>query len=606
VNAATSAPTATAAQPAATTRRVTRWAVLLLAGMREARWLARSPLVLAGLAVSAWLVWLNNRVQAGPGPQPAGIFWWAADVRLVGCMLTAAGGVLIAAHLAAGRAHRDGMAQLYASYPTSAGLRRGALLLSVTGPVVLGIVFLAAAVAWVDSHQALGQPRLWVLGAGLLLVALAGALGTAVASWLRHPMASILLVLVLGLVEIDLVLTYTDPVHLSGGTEWLFPWADAGGVLTALPGLTVPYPPPAHLAELAGLIALAVVAALWPVLAGRRALAAVAVAALAVTSGSAWSQIRAVPAQALAAMAREVMQPASVQDCQLVRGVRYCYYPAFAPLVRQWTLPVDGVLARVPAVTRRGLTVRQVWDADFLEPPLLSPAGLTSNGPAAPTKLGIALAKFQAALSSDPRLVAGIGRPPVYTDANWGIGRSLGAAQLALAVSTAEWVTGLPTTGRSVSFNVAIRGGGSENGTSLVTCVPVDQARQSIALWLAAGATAATRTAFLSAEAPGATQVGKSWIPTVQEPGSGPSAGLLATAQGVTLAREMLRLPSRRVEAILGARWTYWLRPQATAAELAAALGVPLPRQHAAKPQLPYTVGNTTYGNYNPPSTPCP
>ena len=237
--------------------------VLLLAGRREALWLARSPLVLAGLAVAAWLIWLNDRVHVFAYGGTQLTFWWYADVSIVACLLAAGGGVLMAAQLAASRARRDQMEQLYASYPASTAVRTGAQLVSVTGPVVLAVAVTGIAWAWLDSNGTLGAPRLWVLGAGLLLIAAAGTIGVALGTWLGHPMAGILVVLALGLIEINLTLSVANPVHLPGGTAWLFPWSDPGSVLATLPGMTVPYPPPAHLAELAALIALAVVAALW-------------------------------------------------------------------------------------------------------------------------------------------------------------------------------------------------------------------------------------------------------------------------------------------------------------------------------------------------------
>jgi hypothetical protein len=580
--------------------------VLLLAGRREALWLARSPLVLAGLVVSAWLIWLNNRMLVLPvsyGPQPP-LVWWSADVSIVACILALAGAVLMAAQLAAGRACRDGMEQLYASYPASAAVRTGAQLLSVAGPVALAILATGAAWAWVASQGTLGAPRLWVLGAGLLLIALAGTLGTALGSWLRHPMAAIVAVLVLGLIEIDLVLSFSNPIHLPDGTAWLFPWSAPGNELTSLPGLTVPYPPPVHLAELAGLIVLAIVTALWRVLTRRPLAAGLAVAALAVTGWSGWSEARPVSPAVLASIVREVTQPARAEQCRALPGVRYCYYPAFAPLARQWSVPVGAVLARVPRLSGRALTVRQVWDLGFLQPPLLSPTGLTSNG-SPTTPLTATVGHFQQALSTNPGLIPGSSTPPVYTDANWGTGASLGPAQFALALSTAQWATGLPTTGRAVSFNVSIPGGGSESGVDVLACVPSGQARASIALWLAASATPLTRPAFAHAGTTAATQVGKLWIATVQLPGSGPSVGLTATVQAAALAAEMLRRPEGRVESVLAARWSYWLRPQASAAELAAALGVRLPPQPAAMPQLPYTRGDVSYGTYTPPTTSC-
>ncbi|HXW47261.1 MAG TPA: hypothetical protein VEL03_20880 [Streptosporangiaceae bacterium] len=586
----------------------TGWRVLLLAARRESWWLARSPLVLAGLAISGWLIWLNNRILDLPValyglPQP--VFWWAADVSIAACLLALAGGVLIASQLAASRVRRDAMEQLYASYPASAAVRTSAQLLGVTGPLILAAALTAGAVAWLDHEGTLGAPRLWVLGTGLLLIVLAGAVGVALGSWVQHPLAGILTVLVLGLIEIDLVLSISNPIHLPGGLAWVFPWSAPGSVLNSLPGLSVPYPPPLHAAELAGLIVLAFVAALWPVLARRRVAAALAVAALAVTCWSGWLEARPVSSTVLTAMAREVMQPAAFEQCQQFGRARYCYYPAFAPLVRQWAVPVDGVLARVPGTARRALTVRQVWDLYFFNPPLVSAGGLTSNGPGPPTRLSTAVGNFQQALSADPGLISGSSIPPVYTDASWGTGGSLGAAQFALAVSTAEWATGLPTTGRSVSYNYAIPGGGSQSGTAVLACVPAGQAREAIALWLAAGATPATRSAFPQAGTAGSTQVGKEWVATVAEPGSGPLVGLTVTAQGAALAAEMLRLPDRAVEAVLGARWQYWLSPRATTAELAAALGLRLPPQPGATPDLPYSRGNATYGTYTPPTRVC-
>jgi hypothetical protein len=263
-----------------------------------------------------------------------------------------------------------------------------------------------------------------------------------------------------------------------------------------------------------------------------------------------------------------------------VSAVRYCYYPAFAPLVRQWAVPVGGVLARMPQVSGHSLTVRQVEDDSFLAAPLLSPTPLTSNGPAQ-SPAGNTLNDFQLALLADPRLIPGSSGPPVYTDLTWHSGSTLGVSQFALALTTAQWATGLPTTGRYVTYGSAAVGG----GTQLVTCVPLDQAREAIALWLAGGATPAARAVFDALTAGGATQVGRKWVAAYTVPGSGPLVGLTVTDQGVALAKEMLRQPGSRVEAVLGARWRHWLEPQATDASLASAVGVPLPPEPAAKPQ---------------------
>jgi len=576
--------------------------VLILAGRRESLWLARNPLVLTGLAVSAWLIWLNDRsTEQQPALYIAGQppFWWAADVSIAACLLAMAGGVLIASQLAAGRARRDAMEQLYASYPTPATVRTGAQLLSALGPVVLAAALIAAAAAWLDSQGAVGAPRLWVLGAGLLLICLAGSLGVALGSWRQHPLAGLLAVLVIGLIEIDLALSISNPIHLPDGTAWLFPWSAPGYLLNSLPGVTVPYPPPVHTAELAGLIVLAVVASLWPVLARRRVASVLAAAAIAITCWSGWLEAKPVSATVLDTMAREVTQPAGFQQCQLTDGVRYCYYPAFRPLVRHWAVAVDGVLERLPHASRSVLTVRQIWDLPVFIPPLISPTGLTSNG-WVPSKQSMAVDNFEQSLQVDPTAIPNSSVPPVYTDASWRTGRNLGTAQFALAVSTAEWATGLPTTGRAVSDDHTFADGASQGGTVFLACVPIGQARQSIALWLAAGATPATRWAFAHAAA-GSTQVGKQWVATVAtlaSPWSEPSVGLVATAQGARLAAEMLRLPDRTVQKVLGTRWRYWLNPQTTTADLAAALQLKLPPQPAGRSRQPHD-------SYTPPSQVC-
>jgi hypothetical protein len=345
--------------------------------------------------------------------------------------------------------------------------------------------------------------------------------------------------------------------------------------------MTVPYPPPAHLAELAGLIALACVAALWRLLPRRRIAATAGALSLALAAWSCWVQAPPVPERTLAAIVTQATQPARYERCTVRRGVRYCYYPAFASLVTRWAAPVDGVLARIPAPGTRRLTVRQVVSDSFLEYPLVPVASLTSNGPSLSTSATGSVAKFQDGLQTNPRLIPGTSGAPVYTGLAWPRGgSSLGADEFGLALSTAFWVTGLPTTAPEVTMH----GPDSSSGTAFVPCLAVSQAREAIALWLAASATPAARAAMPAAFFDGAAQVGKRWVGT-EETGWDP-ASLTVTAQGVALASAMLRLPGRQVESVLSARWPGWLSPQATDAQLASALGIPLPSVPApADPQ---------------------
>ncbi len=460
-------------------------AVLLAAGRAEAGRLTRSPLVLAGLVISALLIWLTHRTLVP--------LWWSADIGIGSALLVPAGLLLVAGQLAAGRARRDGMTDLYASYPAGAAARTGGLLVGVAGPVLLAAVLAGAAVCWLDATGAAGSPRLWVLASGLLLVALGGCAGVALGGWLAHPMAGLLGMLMAGVLEIDGLLSFSEPVHLPGGLLSLFPWSQSGFVLTSLPGLTVPYPPTAHLVELTGLTALACLVALVRPLRRRRAVAVVAAVAVAITSWACWQQSSGVPESTLAALVRQATQPQRYQRCQFRGGVRYCYYPGFGPLVSRWAAPVTGVTAHAPSLVGRTLTVRQVDDQDFLTYPLVPVASLTSNGPSLNTPVTGTLDRFQAALPANPRLIPGSATPPVYTDESWGLrGTALRASQLGLALGTAFWVTRLPTTAPSV----LVHGSDGAAGTFSVPCLAVGQAREAIALWLAGAATPATRAAF--------------------------------------------------------------------------------------------------------------
>jgi hypothetical protein len=185
--------------------------VAALAGRAEAARLGRNPLVLVAVLVAAALIWSNSRTMV---PQ-----WWVWDVQIGRFLLFVAGAALIAAQLAAGRARRDGLASLYASYPAPASARAGGWLLGVAGPLLLATALTGAAVLWLDLLGPVGTPRLAVLAQGLLLVALGGATGVAVGSWLPGPMAGIVAAIVLGAAETDVLIG--GPVQLPGGTAWL-------------------------------------------------------------------------------------------------------------------------------------------------------------------------------------------------------------------------------------------------------------------------------------------------------------------------------------------------------------------------------------------------
>lgn len=578
-------------QPVTARMAVAGPGVLLQAARFEAVRLLRSPLVLAGALASAGFIWWNNFRQVP--------LWWAADVGIGAGLLLLAGAVLIAAQLAAGRARRDGMTELYASYPAPASAQTGGLLLGIAGPVLLAAVITGAAAGWLDGLGAAGSPRLAVLLGGLLLVALGGAAGAALGSWRPHPLIGFLAAIVLGLAEWDVVSAFDGWKQLTGPDIWLMPWSWNSIVLSSMPGSAVPIPPAAwHLAELAaltGLAALAAFARTWR-RRGTAAVLAAALAAVAVWSG--WAQDKPVSVPAMSALVYQVTHPVQTQHCVTAGGVRYCYYPAFAPLVPRWQAPVNGVLALLPPATAaRPLVIRQL-DEDLAAFPPLTPMKPDSPASQQLLDLGVRADNFGTAATSDPHLIPGESQPPVYTGLSWGLGSQLGSSQAALATQVADWAVRLPTTAPVVS--VKDPGGSS---TEQLACVPLSQAREAIAIWLTASATPASRAEIDRSQSPKfasyalPVRVGKVWI--LLDP--------FGTGQGNGLAEEMLALPRATVERVLAAHWAQWLRPATTDAELAAALGVHAPPLATVRGPLPdgRLPGTNTYTTIGPASPVC-
>ena len=549
----------------------------MLLGRAEAARLAGNPLVVLGFALAAALIWWNNRTALP--------LWWSADITIGTALLIPAGVVLLACQESAGRPRRDGLAPLYESYPVSAAVRTGGLLLGVLGPLALAAGVAAGAVIWLNSRGAIGAPQPAVLAGAILLVALAGAVGVALGTWAPRLAVGLLTVLALGAVEVDLVLTYDGWVRPHAGTGWLFPWYQPGSVPGALAGISLPFPWLAHAAELAALTGLAVAGALWPGgqrrgAAGRAAVGVLAAACVAVAGWTGWSQTRPVPAAEVSTLVAQTVHPARFEQCETRGGVRYCFFPAFRPLVGTWAAPVSAVLARLPAPPRHPLVVRQVTgNRDQL---LADPRfGLVNPAPDPGAEAALRAFDDQTDGQGPPptRKFSPSDPPVIDSSLEEETGGILDTA--GLAVTTAYWAVGLPTTAPNIMFS-----GSSVSGTYAINCEPVGQAREAIALWLAASAMPGPafrgELTFWPAGADAeAVQVRGRWIRANYLNGSGPSVIPPATAEGLALALAMLRLPAAQVTAALAARWPAWLSPTATDAQLAAALGIPMPKAPA-------------------------
>jgi hypothetical protein len=542
--------------------RAPRLRTALAIGRVEAFLLARSPLVLAGLVAGAAGAWLTIG-----STEP---LWWNVGWRIGFGQVVLAAAVLVAAQLAAGRAKRNAMAALYASFPATAGTRTAAHLAGLAGAVPASLVLIGGFAVVVQLEGAIGAPSAAVLAAGVLLVIAAGAAGIAIGTRFSHPLAG-----VLGALALFLSCGQSHLPWAAGA--WLYPWNSFSDQLSSLPSPLAGYPPAgAHALELAGLAVLGGIVALG--LAVRRAqartwgrLVTAGIAALAVISFAGAVQLRPIPAADLNHLVAEVADPAAVQHCTTASQVRYCLYPGFGSLLPSLKAPVNEVLAHLPARPRQPLTVRQVAGLSVPD------STLTHGHPS--SEVSQWDARLQQAPGSDGTAPASSIYLPV---GSWPAGGSrLADAHFDVALIAAEWAVRIPpqTYGRP-------------SGRVFLPCVPLDQAREAIAIWLAILATHPQAAELQGGLGPGrghfGAEVHNTAVPTWSYPGMGgasviaPGGGPQNTAAGYLLAKAMTQLPEQKVSRVLAATWARWLNWHTTDAQLAAALGIRMPSVSAS------------------------
>ena len=523
----------------------------------EVSLLARSLLVLVGLLAGGFWFWLYFR-QAEP-------LWWDAAWRIGWGQLILGMAVLVAVQLAAGRACRNGLADLYASFPATAATRTLAHLAGLAGAVPASLLLAGAGTALVKVSGAIGTPDAVVLTGGLLLVIAAGAAGIAIGSRFPHPLAGVLGALAL------LFSSGTSRLA-SGAAIWLVPWQNEEDQLANLPGPLAGYPPAgAHAVELAGLAILAGIVALAVTVRRARArggLAVVGIVAAAAICFAGALQLRPIPTADLNHLVSEVANPASVQRCTIANQVRYCLYPGFGRDLPSLEEPVNAVLAHLPDRPAQPLTARQVVSLS------LPDSTLTQGHPNREVSQWIA--QMQTAPGSDGAAPASA----IYLPVAWPAGGQLADAHFDLALATAEWAVHLPGTGGIFSI------GGFQ------PCVPLDQAREAVAIWLAILATHPPASELQDGLGTGRTIFGtfvrNTFIRTWNYQGRAyvtpPGGGVQDTAAGYLLANAMTSLPEQKVSHVLASAWGRWLNWHTTDAQLAAALGVPMPSVSTGAP----------------------
>jgi hypothetical protein len=527
-------------RPTASAKDVPLRMVLGLARV-EASLLARSLLVLAGLIAGGVMVWVLNQTN-----QP---LWWSAGWKIGDGQLVLGLTVLAAAQLAAGRARRDGLTDLYASFPAKASTRTLAHLIGLAGAAPASLVLIGAGAIFVQTHGVIGSPSIMVLAGGVVLVIAAGAIGVAIGTRFAHPLAGVIGALVLFLPQAT--------SHLSSGAGlWLIPWDILENQLGNLPGPLAGYPPAVgHVLELAGIGLLAGVVALAMTARGawaRGGQIVTAVVAAQVIGFAAVAQLSPIPTAEVNHLVAGIRDPASVQQCSTDNQVRYCLYPGFSRDRSGFEAPVNGVLARVPARPGPRLTVGQIVASQDLATQYLlygHPAQL--------------VARWNAQIQQEPAnapttsaIYLSVGRWPA------GGGR-LAGAYFNVALSAAEWAVRL------------------ESASVGVSCVPVDQAREPIAIWLALLATHPPASVLQNGQGFTASEVHGHLVPdwnfNGQPDGQINATGPQLTEAGYLLAQAMTRLPQQKVSQVLRATWATWLNERTTDAQLAAALGIRLP-----------------------------
>lgn len=331
--------------------------VALSLARAEAAMLLRSVLVLAGLVAGGVVIW--ELVW------PTEPLWWNAAWQIGYGQAILAATVLAAAQLAAGRGRRDGMRELYRSFPVSPATRTVGHLAGLAGVLPASALLAGAATAVIQARNPIGTPSPWLLAGGLLLVLGSGAAGVAIGTRFSSPLAGIL-------GAMALLILFTQSSRF-GEFPWLFPWTTAGQ-FGSLPGPLSGYPPGgAHAVELAGIAVLAAVVAL--AVAGghtrrRMPLAATAIVAVVAICVSGAVQLRPIPTSSLNRLFSAAADPVAAEDCTTSGQVRYCLYPGFGSQLSAVQAPVRGVLAAIPDRPARMLTVAQDLSLSVDDPPL--------------------------------------------------------------------------------------------------------------------------------------------------------------------------------------------------------------------------------------------
>ena len=467
--------------------------------------------------------------------------WWQRSGSMALALVPLGWLTIVAANLLALQPRRAGVDELLAAAPAPQPLRTTSLLVSGAAAVGVAMALAAGWLVWSAAtvEDAVGSPRLAEIGAGVMIVAGAMAVGVAVARWLPHVGFGVLAAFAVTFIQARFMDPSTWPWNTAEAHAGRFLGFLAGPTSTGAPQLEV-RPAGWHLVYLAALVLLMAVVALardgFP-----RRLGAVLVAAVVVAAGAGWAQTRPPSDERVMAMTRYLTAPRAHQVCTGAGSTTYCAYEEHLARVDDWAVRVDAVRALLPAEVARG-------ELKVTPDRVPTVVGNASCGPQ-PFLDGlhpsVAEAVTPAAVwPDDGEVHPGTDRFPCG-------GREVD--ELFTAMQVGSWAVGLPP---------------SPHGLD-VRCDGAGQARSVVALWLAGAAT------------PGA---GRNLRELADEHGSGPLTfagwndppmlGAVFDVSDTRLAMALLELPAERVRTALHGRWATFTDPATPSATLAEAFSL--------------------------------
>jgi hypothetical protein len=313
------------------------WRVVTAVARVEGRRLVRHPATLAGLAISTAVAVAYFRLYAPVLHRDV------ATLSVTAAPLAA--GVLLAAHLATSRIHRDETSAITGATPVPPERRTLGLAVAVLWPAALALVWVAAALAVLATLGGIGTPHPADVLATPGFVLLAGAVGVALGRSLPEPAGPLLTLPILGIGLSQLAVARTTAVRLTPWADW-FPFPSLGFIEIW------PRAPWLHLAYVGALAGAAVGMA---VLHDRRRIGTVALTIMSVaTAAVAAGQLLSVwddPA-AIAAFERTQRDPAALLSCTQEPPVEVCAPPAYRPWSADLAAPARATLALLPAGDR--------------------------------------------------------------------------------------------------------------------------------------------------------------------------------------------------------------------------------------------------------------